>query len=91
MSVAKRLTTRLSSKGQLILPKPIRDRRNWGPGIRLTAEDTEDGVLLRAAPVFEPTTMGQVFGMLKRPGQRTLTIEDMDAAVAAEARRRARD
>ncbi len=84
------LTTRLSSKGQVILPKPIRDRRNWGPGARLIVEETEAGVLLRAAPLFPPTTIDQVFGMLKRPGQRALTIEEMDEGVARGARRRAR-
>ena len=84
------LTTRLSSKGQVILPKPIRDRRNWTPGARLIVEDTEAGVLLRAAPLFEPTTMDQVYGALHRPG-RALTIEEMDAAIDAEARDRARD
>lgn len=88
--MATKLTTRLSTKGQVILPKPIRDRRNWGPGVRLVVEDTEAGVLLRAAPAFEETAIDQVFGSLHRPG-RALTIEEMDAAVAAEARRRARD
>ena len=90
MPAAKRLTTRLSSKGQVILPKPIRDQRNWGPGVRLIVENTQAGVLLRAEPLFEPTTLDQVFGALHRPGP-AKTIEEMDAGVAAEARRRARD
>ena len=91
MAATQRLTTRVSSKGQVILPKPIRDRRNWGPGVRLIVEETEAGVLLRRAPLFEPTTIDQVFGMSKRPGQRALTIEEMDAGVMEEAKRRARD
>ncbi len=90
MAAPQRLTTRLSSKGQVILPKPIRDRRRWAPGVQLIVEETKDGVLLRAAPLFEPTTIDQVFGMLHRSGQRALTIEEMDAGVAREARRRAR-
>ena len=91
MPAAKRLTTQVSAKGQVVLPKPIRDQRNWGPGVRLIVEDTPAGVLLRPERLFEPTTIDQVFGMLKRPGQRALTIEEMDEAVAAEARSRARD
>ncbi len=90
MAASTPMTTRLSSKGQVILPKPIRDHRNWTPGTRLVVEDTDAGVLLRPAPLFEPTSMDQVFGALHRPG-RALTIEDMDAGVEAEARRRARD
>lgn len=53
-------------------------------------EDTVDGVLLRAAPVFPPTTVDEVFGMIKYDGP-TVTLEEMDAGVLAEAaRRRAR-
>ncbi len=84
------LKTRVSTKGQVILPKPIREARNWPAGTKLLVENTDAGVLLRAAPAFEPTTIDQVFGMLRRPGK-ALTIEEMDAAVEREARRRARD
>ncbi len=91
MASTVRLTTRVSTKGQVILPKPIREQRNWPAGTRLLVENTDAGVLLRAAPAFERTSMEQVFGMLRRPGQRPLTIEEMDAGVEEEARRRARD
>ncbi len=90
MPKTPKLATKLSSKGQVILPKPIRDRQNWGPGTPLVVEETQHGVLLRRAPLLEPTTMDQVFGALHRPGP-AKTIEEMDAGVMAEARRRARD
>lgn len=86
----ERLTTKVSTKGQVILPKAIRDRRQWDPGTRLVVEDTEDGVLLRPAPLFAATDIASVFGSLPVAG-RARTIEEMDAAVVAEARRRARD
>jgi hypothetical protein len=44
----------------------------------------------KAASAFPPTTVDQVFAMLKSDGP-AHTIEEMDAAVVAEARRRARD
>ncbi|HEX4742847.1 MAG TPA: AbrB/MazE/SpoVT family DNA-binding domain-containing protein [Caulobacteraceae bacterium] len=81
-------TTVVSTKGQVILPKAVRESRGWGPGVRLQVIETEDGVLLRQAPAFVATKLDQVFGLLKRD-QPALTIEEMDAAVAAEARRRA--
>ena len=84
------LTTVVSTKGQVILPKPLRDQLHWHAGTRLMVEDTADGVLLRPAPAFPPTTIDQVFGSLAYGGP-PLTIEDMDAAVAAEAKRHARD
>lgn len=91
MAVRRILTTVLSTKGQVILPKEVREGRAWGPGTRLEVEQTADGVLLRRAPAFVRTRLDEVVGMLRRPGQRPLSIEDMDAAVAEEARRRAGD
>jgi len=89
MSVPDRLTTIVSTKGQVILPKTIRDTRRWGPGTRLVVEDTPDGVVLKAAPLFAETSVEAVFGALAHDGP-TVTVEAMDAAVAAEAKRRAR-
>jgi len=89
-SASNRLTTTVSTKGQVILPKVIRDQRHWPAGTRLTVEDTPEGVILRRAPLFAPTTVAQVAGSLAYDGP-ALSLADMDAAVAAEAKRRARD
>jgi len=83
-------TTVLSTKGQFILPKAIRERRQWSAGTRLIVEDTPDGVLLKPEPVFAPTTMDAVFGCLDYEGP-AKSVEDMNAAITAEAKRRARD
>ncbi|MCX7321263.1 MAG: AbrB/MazE/SpoVT family DNA-binding domain-containing protein [Hyphomicrobiales bacterium] len=83
------LTTLVSTKGQVILPKAIRDQRRWSAGTRLTVEETPDGVLLKAAPLFPATTLDEVVGMLRHDGA-PLSLDDMNAAVAAEAKRRAR-
>ena len=90
MATVETLTTTVSTKGQVILPKAIRQRRHWGPGTRLLVEDTPDGVLLKAAPVFAPTRSEDVAGMLayREPPK---TLEEMDVAITAEVtRRRAR-
>lgn len=84
------LTTTVSTKGQVILPKAVRARRDWGAGTRLVVEDTADGVLLRKAPAFAPTRSEDVFGMLPCRGA-PKSVEEMDAAVLVEAGRRARD
>ena len=88
MSSAEKLTVRLSTKGQLILPKAIRQRRHWDAGTRLLIEDTAEGVLLKAAPIFEAKRSDEVFGSLKVSGP-PKTLEQMDAGAIAEARRRA--
>jgi AbrB family looped-hinge helix DNA binding protein len=74
----------------VILPKAVRARRRWEAGTRLVVEDVEEGVLLKAAPLFAATEVGAVFGSLRHAGP-PKSVAEMDAAVAAEARRRARD
>jgi AbrB family looped-hinge helix DNA binding protein len=89
MAQVESLTTIVSTKGQVILPKAVRNRRHWDTGTKLVVEETEEGVLLKAAPLFAPTEIGDVFGSLAFAGE-PKSIDDMNAAVAAEARRRAR-
>jgi len=87
MASAEAPTTTVSTKGQVILPKAIRQRRNWAPGTRLVVEETADGVLLKAAPAFAPTRPEDVAGMLAYRGP-PKTLAEMDAAITAEVRRR---
>jgi AbrB family looped-hinge helix DNA binding protein len=87
MAAREKQTTTVSTKGQVIIPKSIRQSRQWGAGVRLEVEDRPDGVLLRAAPLFPPTRPQDVFACLPRVGP-PKTLEEMDAAVLAEAARR---
>jgi AbrB family looped-hinge helix DNA binding protein len=79
-------TTVLSSKGQVIIPKPVRTAHHWNPGDRLVVEDTPDGVLLRPATLFKPTTLDDVVGSLKWKGP-AKTLEEMEEAIAKGAQR----
>ena len=90
MAKTASVRTRVSTKGQVILPKAIRDKRSWAAGTELTVEETTEGVLLRSAPAFAPTRVEDVAGMLRGRGRinRVVSIEEMDEAVLAEARRR---
>lgn len=90
MGVLERLTTVVSTKGQVILPKGLRDRRHWSPGTRLTVEETPEGVLLKASPAFPETSIDAVFGTLRHAGP-ALSDADMKDAIEREARKRARD
>lgn len=88
MATPRTATTRLSTKGQMILPKAIRDLRQWDAGTELTVIDTPDGVLLNAAkPLFPRKTIKEVAGMLKYDGP-TRTIEEMNEAIAMAVRER---
>lgn len=82
--------TRLSSKGQVIIPKSIRDSREWHSGLELEVIDTEDGVLLKPSAPFAPTRLSEVAGMLA--GKVTpRTDEEIDAALREGVRKRWRD
>jgi AbrB family looped-hinge helix DNA binding protein len=80
-------TTRLSTKGQIILPKTIRTSRAWGPGTEFTVEETRDGVLLRPAGSFPETTLDQVAGCL-RSTRKSKTPAQMRTAIRREVIRR---
>lgn len=91
MAGADQLTTTISTKGQVILPSAIRQRRGWLAGTRLLVEETPEGVLLRPVPAFPETRPEDVFGSLRLRGKQK-SLEEMDDGVLAETgRRHARD
>lgn len=77
----------LSSKGQVILPKSVRQAHDWSPGTEFSVEDVDDGVLLRPLKPFQPAKLEEVFACLQYAG-RPKTIDEMDDAIAAEIQER---
>ena len=80
-------TTRLSTKGQIILPKGIRTSHAWTPGTEFTVEETGDGVLLRPAARFPDTKLDDVAGCL-RSKRKSKSDAQMKAAISREVMRR---
>ncbi len=87
MPTPEPLTTTVSTKGQVILPKAIRRALRWIAGTRLVVESTSEGVLLKPEPVFSETRPEDVFGCLAYDGS-PKSLQEMQAGVLAEARRR---
>ena len=59
-------TTKLSSKGQVIIPKaPLRNAHCWEPGVELMVIDMGNGILLRPRTSFPATKLVIVAGMFK--------------------------
>ena len=85
-----RLTTTVSTRGQVILPKSIRRACQWGAGTGLVVEKGPEGILLKAVPHFSETRPEQVFGCLSHEGE-AKSVAEMEAGVMAEARRRQMD
>jgi AbrB family looped-hinge helix DNA binding protein len=80
-------TTRLSTKGQVILPKMVRDSRAWLPGTEFLVEETAEGVLLRPLSRFPKTTLAEVAGCLKYTGK-PKTIAQMQQGIRTRLKKR---
>jgi len=76
-------TARLSSKGQLIIPKPIRQAHGWNAGQELEVIDTEDGLLLKTKSPFKQTSMSDVVGSLSYSGEIKTTAQMHEAIATA--------
>ena len=79
-------TVALSSKGQLVLPKTIRDLHHWDAGTRFFVIDRGEEVVLKPASAFEPTE----FESPDRPSVYNgspLSLDEMERAISTEAGR----
>lgn len=72
-------TATITSKGQLTLPKEVRDRLGVHPGDKIDFVFSTDGQL-----VVKPRTIHveQLFGLLHRKGGKALTLEQIEAGIA---------
>ncbi len=79
--------TKLSSKGQVVLPKEIREAHHWRTGTQFMIEELRDGVLLREFMAVKPTRLKEVIGCLRYRGK-PKTLAQMDEAITAEVKAR---
>lgn len=68
-------TITLSSKGQLVIPKEIRDELHWEAGTELTLISNASGVTLKALPKKSGRNLADLIGMLKHDGPPLSTEE----------------
>ncbi|HBS33615.1 MAG TPA: transcriptional regulator [Parvularcula sp.] len=76
----RRSTLTITAKGQVTLKKELLDKLGLAPGDQLDADITPERKL-----VLQPKGKGKisgVFGKLKRPGQRSISIEEMNEVIA---------
>ena len=76
--------TRLSSKGQVIIPKSSRDTHHWEAGQELVVIDTEEGVLLKPVRPAPHATLDELTGCLPYKGA-TKSLEEMEQAIRKRA------
>jgi AbrB family looped-hinge helix DNA binding protein len=82
-----RQTTKLSTKGQIVLPKSLRASHRWKPGTEFIIQDRNEGVLLKPKTGGASRTWESIIGCVPYGGPRK-SVKEMDRAVAAEARSR---
>ncbi len=74
------LSTKLSSKGQIVIPKIMRRQYNLHTGQKLNIIDTGEGILLQPSTSFHKTTVEEVAGILSYSGE-PVSLEEMQAAI----------
>jgi len=74
-------TTRLSNKGQIVIPKRVRAAYGWEPGLEFVVEDTGDGIKLRPMTPYSETKAEDLLGCVGYKGPKK-SLEEMEAAIA---------
>lgn len=87
-------TITLSSKGQVVIPKEIRDELQWNAGMQIALISGAGGVTLKAVPKKTGRKFADLIGLLKHKGA-PLSIDELTKPVdysaidePAESRRR---
>jgi len=75
-------TATITSKGQITIPKEIRDALNLHPGDRLDFIIDNGRVYVQPADV----DVRSLSGLLYKPGRTPVSLDEMDAAIAQGAR-----
>ena len=81
--------TTLSSKGQVIIPKAVRDNQHWAAGTVFMITDSPEGLFLQAQPLFAPTQHQSVAGSLR--GYLGKSVVKTDSEIQKTLRNRARE
>ncbi len=72
-------TATLTSKGQVTVPVEVRKRLHLKAGDRITFVFEPDG---RVTLQTKRTPFEQVMGILRKPGQRPISVREMDRGIA---------
>jgi AbrB family looped-hinge helix DNA binding protein len=71
------MRARVSSKGQLVLPKELRESRGLGPGSEVEIQEVPGGILLKLVRNPEPISVEDLLGCTGYRGPRK-TLKDME-------------
>jgi AbrB family looped-hinge helix DNA binding protein len=73
-------TVTLSPKGQLVIPKAVRDHAGVLPGSQFTVRYVDGEIRLRPLPAPRVSSLEEVSGCLARPGRKHMSDAQTQAA-----------
>jgi len=74
-------TVKLSSKGQIVIPKEIRETQHLTAGTEFFVTCVQGEIRLTPAPVYPKTKVGDGLGMLARKGRGRLSDDETMRAI----------
>lgn len=78
------MQTRISAKGQVVIPKDVRDRLRWAQGQTLDVVETSDGVLLKQQLRSKTLSADEAFEKIRKlvsyDGP-TVSIQEMNETI----------
>jgi len=77
------METTLSSKGQIVIPRNIRQNHDWKPGVRFNITDAGEEIVLRPVVSRKSTLLEDVIGCAGYVGPKK-SLEDMDNGILEE-------
>ena len=80
------LFTVLSSKGQLIIPKTIRQAHGWHSGDKFIVIEQDNGLLLKPMTPHSQLTIDDVIGCAGYKGKKK-SLKDMEEGIAKGAKK----
>lgn len=81
-------TVKLSSKGQIVIPKAMRDDLHLPPGTEFVINATATGLTLTPTTLFPKTTIREVRGFLAKRGRSLPSDTDVKASIKAKLKAR---
>lgn len=76
-------TATVTSKGQITLPRDVRDELNLKEGDQVSFEKIDGRYVLRP----QTRSLVDLAGILHRPGEKALSLEEIDASFTEELRK----
>lgn len=79
-------TVKVSSKGQIVIPKALRDSRRIHTGDSFIIMAVGDELHLKPAPSVGQSNLKAVAGMLHRPGTKILSDKQLEQRISSRLR-----